>query len=374
MPRLHFNVGEKLGKNLKFWIDIYTKYYTYQGFIHDSKYIDHIYETLDLRNRDQKSDKTVRTAKKNWKAVLLSVHKKQNDLKKMTVEELLIYQIYQDVQESNKFLNATHRKRLRFQLGQKDRFLDGLYQSGKYLALMEDIFAKEGLPVELTRLPLVESSFNLKARSKVGASGIWQFMKSTGKLYLKINDWVDERNDPIRATYAAAKLLRLNYESLGNWPLAVTAYNHGRKGLMRAVRKVGSEDLDEIVTEYRSRRFGFASSNFFTELLAAVEVEKNAEKYFPQFKRAAPLSFFEVKVPDALNFKEFVKALGLDFEKMADLNPAFTEKVFSGKKKIPPLYSLRLPLPMGQEVSQALKEFESLYKSKYGRGVATEGP
>ena len=99
-------------------------------------------------------------------------------------------------------------------------------------------------------------------------------MRSTGRLFLKINDTVDERNDPVRATEAAAKLLKGNYESLRTWPLAVTAYNHGRKGMMRAVSRVGSDDLDDVVDDYHSRTFGFASSNFFTELLASIEVEK----------------------------------------------------------------------------------------------------
>ena len=110
------------------------------------------------------------------------------------------------VAEPNKYLNAAHYRRLRSQLGQKDRFLEGYIASGRYLPTMEKIFAAEGLPWELTRLPFVESSFNLAARSKVGASGIWQFMRSTGRLYLKIRGELDERNDPIRATEAVIDL------------------------------------------------------------------------------------------------------------------------------------------------------------------------
>ena len=88
-------------------------------------------------------------------------------------------------------------------------------------------------------------------------------MRSTGRLFLKINDAVDERNDPIRATEAAAKLLKGNYESLRTWPLAVTAYNHGRKGMMRAVRKVGSEELEDVVDDYRSALFRLREQQFF---------------------------------------------------------------------------------------------------------------
>src|SRR5690606_22709448 len=134
-------------------------------------------------------------------------------------------ELFRKIGDPNKFLNAAHYKRLRFQLGLKDRFLDGVKLSGEYLPFMDRIFIEHGLPFELTRLPIVESRYNAKARSKVGASGIWQFMPRTGADFMMINDAVDERNDPLRATEAAAKLLSINYKTLGNWPLAVTAYN-----------------------------------------------------------------------------------------------------------------------------------------------------
>ncbi len=390
MPPLKFEVDGKLTKNLKFWINIYTQYSTYQGLIHDAKYIDHVYEVLDLKTFEKRPEKAVREAKKKWKAVLLSLHRKLDHQKNLTPENLTdderhVFQLFADIHETNKFLNAAHRKRLRFQLGQKDRFLDGLYQSGKYLPMMEEIFKKEGLPVELTRLPFVESSFNLKARSKVGASGIWQFMRSTGKLFLKINDILDERNDPVRATEAAARLLRMNYESLKAWPLAVTAYNHGRKGMMKAVLRVGSDDLDEIVKEYRSRKFGFASSNFFTELLAAIEVEKNFEKYFGKVVRAEPVLFVEVEIPDSIKLPELAHYMNLDLAKLKELNPGFSESVFSGKKKFPAGYRLRMSLDGKTDPEIVLKMFQAGYsqipkdhkakgqrKVGYGRGVSSK--
>lgn len=343
MPPLQFEVNGVLKKNLQFWVGIYTQYDTQQGLIHDAKYIDHVYEVVDLKNGDSTGERSVRRIKKKWRDLLISVHHKQNHPDQLNEEEKKVFNLYGDVNEPNKFLNAAHRKRLRFQLGQKDRFLEGLKYSGKYLPHMEEIFKKEGMPIELTRLPFVESSFNIKARSKVGASGIWQFMRSTGRLFLKINDHVDERNDPFRATEAAAKLLRLNFESLRSWPLAVTAYNHGRKGMMRAVRKVGAEDLEEVVSGYRSRSFGFASSNFFTELLAAIEVEKNAEKYFGKVERLSPDSFIEVPIPHYVSLRELVRFLKLDQSRIRELNPGLSEAVLGGRDSIPAGYLLRLP-------------------------------
>jgi membrane-bound lytic murein transglycosylase D len=227
---------------------------------------------------------------------------------------------------------------------------------------MEQIFREEGLPVELTRLPFVESSFNIRARSKVGASGIWQFMRSTGRHFLRINDAVDERNDPILATEAAAKLLKVNYESLKAWPLAVTAYNHGRQGMMRAVRRVGSDELDDVIGGYRARSFGFASSNFFACLLAAIEVERDAEKYFGKVERDAPLEFYEVRLPDSIRLTDLGKFMSLPIGAVAALNPGLSERVLAGRHAIPAGYRLRMPADGKTGKEQAAKVFLAGYQ------------
>jgi len=171
--------------------------------------------------------------------------------------------------------------RVRAQRGVKERFLAGLKAAGKYLQQMQKIFRDEGVPVELTYLPLVESSFNLRARSSAGAVGIWQFMPGTARKFMRVNKSVDERKDPVVSTRAAARLLKENYKIFGNWPLAVTAYNHGTEGIQRGVGAVESDNLVDIIRVYRSPTFGFASKSFYAEFLAALEVAKNSDAYFP---------------------------------------------------------------------------------------------
>jgi membrane-bound lytic murein transglycosylase D len=385
MPQAKFSVDDRMKRNVDFWVRIYTQYSSTQALIHDAKYIDKVYEVIDFPAEilaDHRANKRYsKQVKAKWKDLLLSIHKKQRHPETLTDEEKKLYQMFSDVNEPNKFYEAASRKRLRIQLGQKDHFIDGLIQSGRYLSLMEDIFQKQGLPVELTRLPFVESSFNTRARSKVGASGIWQFMRFTGKLFLKENDAVDERNDPIRATEAAARLLKGNYETLGNWPLAVTAYNHGAQGMARAVRKIGSDELEEVVADYRSRSFGFASSNFFTELLAAIEVERNSEQYFGKIDRAKPVPSIEVEIPDYIDLTELCKNTGADIEKIRDLNPGLLEPVFTGKLLLPRGYRLRLPYDGSAPSDAAAQAFKAAYdkipaelkqraqRRKWGRGV-----
>jgi membrane-bound lytic murein transglycosylase D len=364
----HFTPDDRLKAQVQFWVDIYGKYSNQQAVVHDAKYIDLVYEVVDFTSsRDQSaSSPRAKAVKKKWRDALLSVHRKQQKGEALTGDELTVWRLFEKINEPDKFLNAAHRKRLRYQLGQKNNFLDGLRASSRYLPHFERVFSEAGLPLELTRLPFVESSFNLKARSKVGASGIWQFMRSTGRLYLKINDRVDERNDPIRASEAAARLLKLNYESLGRWPLAVTAYNHGRKGMMRAVRKVGSDSLEDLIESYKSRSFGFASSNFYACLLAAIEVERNAEKYFGPVQRDQPLRFVEVELPTSVNFKKMAELMSLDVEPIVELNPGVADSVWKGRQPLPARYRLRMPddgkLPPDAQARVFLSGFEQIPK------------
>jgi hypothetical protein len=121
-PPLPFSVDGVLKKNLEFWIRIYTEYSTSQGLIHDAKYVDHVYEVLDLKSPEASSPRYVRNSKRKWKELLLSVHHKRDHPDTLTPDELKVYKLFEDISEPNKFLNAAHRKRLRFQLGQRVEF------------------------------------------------------------------------------------------------------------------------------------------------------------------------------------------------------------------------------------------------------------
>ncbi len=344
-------------KRVEFWIRVYTEVSTSEGLVHDSQYPEIVLEKLDFKpeesdysltdkQKSKKIENRVKEAKEFYRKLFLNIHAKGDNVNSMTGAEKRVYELYKNIDEPKKFFNAAHNKRVRLQRGLRERFIQGLYYSGRYLTIMEKIFKDHGVPVEITRLPFVESSFNLKARSKVGASGIWQFIRSTGKLYMRINETVDERNDPVRATEAAAMLLKQNYETLNAWPLAVTAYNHGRKGLMRAVLKVGSDKLMDIIESYKSRSFGFASSNFFAEFLAALQVERNSEKYFGQFERDKSISFSEFILNDYVSAKDLSIYTRIPMDTLIELNPGLSESVYAGKLLIPAGYVLRIPMEM----------------------------
>jgi membrane-bound lytic murein transglycosylase D len=342
LPEFRVPPGGILRESVDFWIKVYGKLTSHEGMIHDAKYPTIVYGEYDFSKIKENRHRFIRREKKRIERILLQLH--QNGGIGKDFESRRIADLFKGIDDPSKFLNAAHGKRLRFQLGQKDRFLEGYHLSGEYLPFMEAIFIDRGMPFELTRLPFVESSFNTRARSKVGASGIWQFMKTTGKDFLMINDAVDERNDPLRATEAAAELLKINYKTLGNWPLAVTAYNHGRSSLLRATIRLGTHDLEEIILRNRVRGFGFASANFFACLIAALEVERNPEKYFSvPVDRERPRRFYEVRLPASIRFKDLIQFMRLPRRAVIRLNPGLTKRALASKRKIPKGYRLRLP-------------------------------
>ena len=235
---------------------------------------------------------------------------------------------------------ADEASRIRSQRGAKEHFAEGLRIAGRYIAEMKKIFREEGLPEELTYLPLVESSFNIRARSGVGALGMWQFMLETGKKFMRIDGSVDERRDPMTSTRAAARLLKQNYRIFDNqWPLAITAYNHGTEGIFRGIKSVESDDLVELIKGYQSPTFGFASKNFYAEFLAVVEIATQRDVYFPFLRLHRPLLLREVDVKRQVALHAVLKPAAISQDDFFEWNPALDRDI----KALPVDYRVKLP-------------------------------
>ena len=269
---------------MNFWVRVYTEVTTNEGFLHDERNLAVIYDTLKFgagmssRDRqrvvDERRDRHIAALRRIIAALPSEVGTRGIVGRRQTAARAVGSEC------QRRCCCARPRERIRFQLGQADRFKEGLIRSSSWEAHIAETFANQGLPPELAVLPHVESSFNAAAYSKVGAAGLWQFMRSTGRRYMRVDDAVDERLDPYRSTEAAAQLLAYNYRVLGSWPLALTAYNHGAAGMRRAKETVGTDDFVKINRTYNSRTFGFASRNFFPSFLAALTIDENPEKYF----------------------------------------------------------------------------------------------
>lgn len=326
--------------NLHFWIDVYTEHPTSKGIIHDSTDLSVIYAVIDLWPPDKHgamkvNRKRIKAAKEKYRSILERVARGEDkDQEAMRVARLF-------GPEANR---ATFRKamgNIRCQIGQRDRFEEGLLRSGAYIDEMKAIFRSHGLPEDLAYLPHVESSFNLKAHSKAGAAGIWQFTRRTGKRFMTVGYALDERRDPIRSTEAAAELLKENYDKLGSWPMAITAYNHGMAGIWRAKRAKGS--YEEVFTDYSSRRFKFASRNFYPEFMAARHVAKNFRQYFGDLELDKPLKTLDVTMEGHASIGDLSSHFEVDVETLSTLNPALRRPVVKELKYVPKGYTLRLP-------------------------------
>jgi membrane-bound lytic murein transglycosylase D len=342
-----FPLPEELQPDVDFWVSIFTHYGSDEGVLHDNRNLAVVYERIDIPAGISRKERN-RRVKKRRDALIrvlqsLAAGKREN----LSEEQARILALWpEDV--SNDTLRAA-TKRIRFQQGLADRFQEGLRRSGRWRDFIEIEFAALGVPLELAALPHVESSYNPDARSHVGASGIWQFTRSTGRRFKRVDHVIDERNDPFAATRSAGRLLAYNYSIAGNWPMAITAYNHGLAGVRRAQRIHGDTAYADIFRNYNGRTFGFASRNFYLAFLAAKEVDQNPERYFPGVVRESPTAYAELKLPDYVPAEDLASALGVSTRHIAKHNPALQPTIWEGSKHLPRGYTVRLPESMFEQ-------------------------
>jgi membrane-bound lytic murein transglycosylase D len=342
-----------LEPQVEFWHAIFSEYSIHQVVLHDALHLDKVYKVLDFRPQldDGLSEGQVSRLERidtdleleRLRATLLRLHALGPHPESLTTEEQHLYDLFADDSAPDRFLAAADPKRLHNQRGLRERFAEAIRVSRRYLPEMERIFREQGLPVALTRLPLIESCFDLHAYSKVGAAGIWQFMPATGRLFMRVDNVVDERRDPIASTRAAARFLDQMHDALDTWPLTITAYNHGPEGVARAVRETGTTDIATIAREYRGTAFGFASRNFYAEFLAAVDVERNYRTHFGDLVGEPPLRAREHRLDRAIGIETAAHLAHTDRDDLVSLNPALSSLVVGGRRPIPAGYRLRLP-------------------------------
>jgi membrane-bound lytic murein transglycosylase D len=342
----------ELESDVRFWIRVYTEVSTDQGLLHDDWNLNLVYEVLrfDPADSPRQRERTVAQAKERYAALLRRFA--AGDTANLTAHETRILHAFGDRPTPAKFRDAIEG--IRFQLGQADRFHEGLLRAQAYEPNISRVLSERGVPAEIGALPHVESSFNPAAYSRVGAAGLWQFMPGTAKRYMRVDSLVDQRLDPYSATEAAANLMLYNYRLLGTWPLAVTAYNHGPGGLRRAQDELGTSDIAVIVKRYQGATFGFASRNFYVAFLAALEVDRNADKYFGTLTRLPDAPSSVVVLPDYIPVDSLARAFKADLGALRVLNPALRPPIWNKARFVPRGYALRVPgTPQASEIAAA---------------------
>jgi membrane-bound lytic murein transglycosylase D len=358
-----FKIPDLIFNQTKFWFRVYTEFDSNKKIIHDSLHPHIIYDVIDITEiLNLPARAQWLNVQKAEKEVARKVSEIRNKLKKMSQknpdqfddEELYWWEQLKTVKGSRKKIIHTASLSVRVQTGQKNFFENGLKLSGQYLDGMEEIFKNHKLPVELTRLPFVESSFVIGATSKVGAAGIWQFMPGIGRKFLKVTDEIDERRNPWKSTVAAAKLLKENHMILHrNWGLALTAYNHGPSGVRQAMKVTGSKDIAKIVRTYRSKNFDFASSNFYTCFLAALYAYTYKDMIWSDTMIHAPLAYEKVKIKKTVKVRELVAKAQVSDEEFLSYNPEL-DRAMKRNLSVPRGYEIFLPVSVAQSFSESI--------------------
>lgn len=355
-----FAASPELRPRINFWIDVFSKYGQHSVVFHHREYPGITFGSMDFsREATRMSPRQLEQHKKSQKRQFETKineafrHLSTGSSPRNALEESIVSKMQVVPGGVTKYQRVVREKLVRSQTGIREKFASAIARSGRYMPILEKIFAQFGLPKELTRLPFVESSFDYKAYSSVGAAGIWQFMPRTAKLFgLKITSAIDERRDPVEAGKAAAKYLMFAYNELGTWPLALTSYNHGIYGVKKAVRTMGTTDIGRIVEFHGKRPFGFASNNFYAEFLAALEVFEQHERYFPEVNLEEPLQFDEVRLANSYSIPFISKQLGVSSDSLQPLNYAVSTLAWRGRVPLPRGYNLKVPAGIGSRADR----------------------
>ncbi len=232
------------------------------------------------------------------------------------------------------------------------RFTIYLSRSTRYMPMMRGILKDYGLPEDLIYMALIESGFSCTATSTAAAVGPWQFIRASGTRFgLKIDAWVDERQDPVKSTHAAARYLRELYAEFGSWYLAAAAYNAGENKIRRALSRYQASDYWTISHHQRSY-LANETKEYVPKMIAAALIAKDPQKYgFVDVPYEPPLAYDEVTVHPGISMNALAKATNLSPGELAALNP---ELVRGATPPFGGSYTLRVPLGAG-------RQFETLY-------------
>jgi membrane-bound lytic murein transglycosylase D len=347
-----FPVAESLAPAVQFWVAVFGEHSSDHVVIHDDRHLDIVYSVVDLSGISGIELSEFQQERERRARVRDEVRRIEDILRHLSGQSVAgvnladaqrIEALFERLPGGDSKYRSAMR-RIRPQTGQRDKFAEAIRVSGMFMDRIEAILEQGGVPIEISRLPFIESMFNYKARSKVGASGAWQFTADSARPYMMLDTAVDARSDVLLAAEGAAKKLAREFDDLGTWPLTLTGYNHGHYGMKRAVRALGTTAIEEIVERYDGRAFGFASRNFYVEFVAALIVYADREQMFPDVTPLPPLSFDEFRPGRFVSLLDLAKLVQIELLALQELNPALSHGVLQGHLLVPSEYPLRIPL------------------------------
>lgn len=284
-----FQISPAMYDRVLFWTEIYAKYGKRIKVVHDRDNLSIIYGYIDARpiyrvlgNSPLADSKTNDIERR----VLIQLKAKLAEAGGLSGTNQMVLSEKDEIRSFLSRIGALGSKEttdliesVRSQTGQAEHFLEAVYRSTQLLPHIEAVFRRKQLPVALARIPFVESSFNVKARSKAGAVGIWQFTQETAREMIRgteESDW----SDPIKQTTSAARLLQMYKSVLPDWGSTLTSYNSGVGRVRRLLQKFRARNIEELLRIPLESDLGFAGRNFYAEFLAANIVEAYKEEIF----------------------------------------------------------------------------------------------
>lgn len=272
----------ELVKDVQFWEKIFSHYDADQCVLHDNLHLDVVYFVADIPSHSQaRSNQVINRAKAR---VEQSLRKFAQGQKPANWFEQHVLRGVPTTKRNRRFFQEA-AARVRCQRGIRSQFRVSFERSKAYLPMIKEKMNRLGLPLDLAYLPHLESGFNSKAKSKAGARGMWQLMPATAKQFMQVTARRDDRTHPELSTIVAARILKDNYRRTQSWPLAVTAYNYGINGVLRAMQKLATSDYMEIRERHQSPIFKFAAKNFYPSFLAVRNLAKKMEGDIEQGNR-----------------------------------------------------------------------------------------
>ena len=250
----------------------------------------------------------------------------------------------------------------------REYFNRWLARSTRYIPIFRDILKEHNMPQDTVYLSMIESGFNVRAFSRAKAAGPWQFMKGTGVRFgLKVDNWVDDRRDWIKATHAAAKYLRELHGQLGHWFLAWAGYNAGGGRISRAINKFDTRDFFEMI---KGRGLHPETKNYVPKLIAAAIVAKSPRRFgFTDIEWLQPFDFEIVSVEGGIDLRYAAKACGVDHETMLEMNPSLKFGITPPDRK----WDLRIPKGTKPGFAEKLAALVPKTKPQYRSHQARRG-
>jgi membrane-bound lytic murein transglycosylase D len=352
-----FPCPPEIQRRVDFWVMVFRAWNTNQLIFHDANRPERVYSVSKSKFTcsRRKPARSIERERSRIKNALLGVAKKLTQAQPgYTREEKEFLSLFPS---RNAREVRTAAENVRCQQGNRDRFVGALKRYESYKDHILQVLDEAGLSKDIVYLPFVESAYNPRAYSRVGAAGLWQIMPRTARtLGLQLSSTIDERFDAEASSWAAARYLRQSTDSLTAKakkidpnvsssqinPFVITSYNYGLAGMRRAMDQVGP-DYIAVLNKYKSRSFRTAVRNFYASFLAARYVAQNSNKYFGSLKADDSFRHSIVVLKNATSVERAASVFKVSRDELKKLNPALTSNVWKGWRLIPDGYSLRLP-------------------------------